>query len=1309
MALVCVAFPAPASADRAFTPRFSTNLNGNFRGMANTLMTCPVATPGCTDAQAGVGSSLNNNNWVMARVDQDSDPATTLDSSSATLSLPPGATVLFAGLYYGAVTAAGTRGTSADAGLRASVKLKAPGDASYSTLTASVLDVSSSSSDGRYQGFVDVTSQVSAAGSGVYWVGDVQEATGEDRYGGWAIIVAYQDPTEPSRSLTVFDGLSSVTSGGGDVVINLSGFRTSAAGPVRTRLGVLAYEGDRGATGDSLTLDTTTISDSANPPNNFFDSAISSGGVDYTAKDPNYVNQFGFDAVFVDADGVLPNGATDAKITLKTSSDQYFPGMVAFSTELFAPSVQSTKSVANITQPGGPNARGDTLRYTVTETNTGQDGAANFEVRDAIPAGTTYVPGSLRILSGPGPPIPTDGVGDDQAEFSPTDNAVLFRLGQNASASTGGLLAPGASTSLSFDVTIDGDLPARDQIVNSATATFIAQSLGNALTSITPDVTTVVDAPDLTIAKSHSGSFVGGATTPFMLTVSNAGTIATDGSPVTVADNFPSGATGFDSISVSSAPGWTCTIAAGTTSLTCTRNDPLTAGSSYPPIVVAAVVHDPAPSALSNTVTVAGGGDSEPTNNQATDTAVGTSLADLSITKVSFRGRAKVPSGAEGGFVLTVRNLGPSAASDVVVNDPSPAGVTVLSVAATQGGCTAALVCELGAIAPGGTATVTVAVKITANDTTLTNIATVASSTPDSVPGNNTASLSVVVAPTTNLVIAKSVAANPAASAPTAGLANGAVYTLSVHNAGPLAATNVGVIDLLPSGFTPSAVSAPGFTCNVPGAGGTLSCSRSTLTVADGTLTITITGTLDAATAGRLVTNLAAVEAEQAELDPSDNVARADTTPIPYADLELTKTVPPGAVAPNGTVTFTLGVLDNGPSQADAVTLTDTLPAGLTFLSGSPGCSAIGAAVTCAVGTLAAGATATVSVTAQAATGASGQTLTNIASASSTTPDPVASNNADTAAIEVRPPSADLALTKTATRDTVSSGDTVSFALDLENNGPDPAEQTVVTDILPAGLTFVSASPGCTASSAIVTCQVGTLPTETTRTLTITARATAAGQTLANSASATSTTPDPATSNNTASAAVVIAAGASPPAAPPTSPAPTPPSPAPAPPGSTQGTPPPVPRSWRCAGRPATILGTAGPDHIRGTPHRDVIVGLAGNDVINSLGGNDLVCAGPGTDIVHAGFGNDVIYGGRGHDVLYGGPGNDRIYGGGVDWSGRGGHRNDDDTLIGGTGTDRLFGGPGNDHLDGGRGHNLDNGDSGRDRCVAGKRQSCEY
>jgi hypothetical protein len=70
----------------------------------------------------------------------------------------------------------------------------------------------------------------------------------------------------------------------------------------------------------------------------------------------------------------------------------------------------------------------------------------------------------------------------------------------------------------------------------------------------------------------------------------------------------------------------------------------------------------------------------------------------------------------------------------------------------------------------------------------------------------------------------------------------------------------------------------------------------------------------------------------------------------------------------------------------------------------------------------------------------------------------------------------------------------------------------------------------------------------------------------------------------------------------------------------------------RCAGRPATIVGTAGRDTLRGTSGRDVIVGLGGNDVIEGRGGNDVLCGGRGRDTLRGGPGRDVVRGGPGRD-----------------------------------------------------------------------------
>jgi hypothetical protein len=125
-------------------------------------------------------------------------------------------------------------------------------------------------------------------------------------------------------------------------------------------------------------------------------------------------------------------------------------------------------------------------------------------------------------------------------------------------------------------------------------------------------------------------------------------------------------------------------------------------------------------------------------------------------------------------------------------------------------------------------------------------------------------------------------------------------------------------------------------------------------------------------------------------------------------------------------------------------------------------------------------------------------------------------------------------------------------------------------------------------------------------------------------------------------------------------------------------------RSITCAGRAATIAGTAASERIDGTAGPDVINGLGGADTIRGLGGNDLLCGGSGDDVIFGGSRNDTIRGGKGDDLLNGGIGNDDIQG----QSGRDRleGRRGDDRLRGGGGADTLVGGAGVDDCNGGVG-----------------------
>src|SRR5262249_25566115 len=161
-----------------------------------------------------------------------------------------------------------------------------------------------------------------------------------------------------------------------------------------------------------------------------FNSSISADGKDLTGKTPDYVNQLGFDAKLIGINGLLANGATKATIGLKTSSDQYLPHLITFATDLYAPVIRATKTVADLTHPDGPTRAGDRLRYTITFVNEGHEAAAKFVARDALPPNTTYEPGSLRIPSAPsGAATPTDLAGDDLGEYDATEHTVRFFLG----------------------------------------------------------------------------------------------------------------------------------------------------------------------------------------------------------------------------------------------------------------------------------------------------------------------------------------------------------------------------------------------------------------------------------------------------------------------------------------------------------------------------------------------------------------------------------------------------------------------------------------------------------------------------------------------------------------------------------------------------------------------------------------------------------------------------------------------------------------------------------------------------------------
>lgn len=241
-------------------------------------------------------------------------------------------------------------------------------------------------------------------------------------------------------------------------------------------------------------------------------------------------------------------------------------------------------------------------------------------------------------------------------------------------------------------------------------------------------------SPDLTVTKTHSGNFSQGATgKTYTIVVKNSGGAATT-APVTVKDTAPVGLT----VTAMSGSGWTCTLS----STTCSRSNALAAGASYPAITVTVNVASSAPSSVTNTVTVAGGGELNSINNTASDPTTITASTDLLITKTHAGSFAQGDTGRT--YRIVVRNGGSLATSGTVtMTDTLPAGLTATAISGTGWSCVlGSLTCTRSDVLAGASSypPITVTVNVAANAAgLLTNTATV-SGGGDSSAGNNTAS-----------------------------------------------------------------------------------------------------------------------------------------------------------------------------------------------------------------------------------------------------------------------------------------------------------------------------------------------------------------------------------------------------------------------------------------------------------------------------------------------------------------------------------------------------------------------------------------
>jgi uncharacterized repeat protein (TIGR01451 family) len=295
------------------------------------------------------------------------------------------------------------------------------------------------------------------------------------------------------------------------------------------------------------------------------------------------------------------------------------------------------------------------------------------------------------------------------------------------------------------------------------------------------------------------------------------------------------------------------------------------------------------------------------------------------------------------------------------------------------------------------------------------------------------------------------------------------LYTISVVNNSGDAVTGASVSVPLPAGVTSALWDFVGGSGSVSVGAPTngTDALATTVDLANGENVIFLFQVdVDPSATGTLVTT-ATVDPPAGETDPDlTNNSATDTDALtPEADLAITKTDGVTTVVPGTSDTYTIIVSNNGSSTAVAAPVTDIFPAAITSVSwtavasaGSSVAQPSGAGPINTTVTLLPGGTATFTAVGQIDPSATGS-LTNTASVATppgaTDPDLTNNDATDTDTI----PTADLSVLKTVSNPTPNVGDTITFTVTLSNQGPDAATNVQLTDLLPAGLTFVSATP----------------------------------------------------------------------------------------------------------------------------------------------------------------------------------------------------------------------------------------------------------